>query len=351
MTSNPLTSRFIRACWRQPVDRIPVWFMRQAGRYQPSYRALRRQYSLLEIAHRPELIQQVTVTAVEDLQVDAAILFSDIMVPLEPMGIGFDIQEAVGPVVHEPIRTIGQVERLKPVNPSRDLDFVLEGIERTVAALGQVPLIGFSGGPFTLASYVIEGGPSRTYQWTKSIMWNAPNVWSGLMERLAAMVVTYLTAQVAAGASAVQVFDSWIGALSRPDYERFVEPYMTTIFAQLKALQVPLIYFGVGTAHLLPAMARTGATVLGVDWRTPLRHVRRLLGDEWALQGNLDPVRLLAGWPAVKDGAEDILRDMGNQPGFIFNLGHGVPKETDPVTLRQLVDWIHHWPVEPAPMK
>lgn len=333
-------SRFLRACRGEPHDTVPVWFMRQAGRYQPSYRELRRSHTMLELAHSPQLIRDVTVRPVEDLGVDAAILFSDIMIPLASLGIDFDIQENVGPVVPRPVRSAADVQGLRSFR-AEDVDFVLEGVARTVEALGPVPLIGFSGAPFTLASYAVEGAPSRTYRHTKQMMWNQPDSFDALMASFGRMVVEYLTAQVQAGASALQIFDSWIGALSAEDYTRSVLPHMLTIFESLKPLGVPLIYFGVGTQHLLPQMAHSGASVLGIDWRTPLASVRTMLGRDLVLQGNLDPERIVAGFPAAREGAATILQAMQGDPRFIFNLGHGVPKETDPSVLKQLVEWIH----------
>lgn len=333
-------SRFLQACRGEPHDTIPVWFMRQAGRYQPSYRALRQRHSMLQLARTPAFIRDITVRPVEELGVDAAILFSDIMIPLSSLGIDFDIQENVGPIVSQPVRTLWDVDRLRPFQ-ARDVDFVLEGVQRTVESLQGIPLIGFSGAPFTLASYLIEGAPSRTYRHTKHMMWQEPETFTRLMEELASMVVGYLQAQVAAGAAALQIFDSWIGALSREDYEQAILPHMTRIFHDLEALDVPLIYFGVGTQHLLPLMAGTGANVLGIDWRTPLAEVRALLGPHMTLQGNLDPERLTAGPLTAEAGAEAICRAMQEDPRFIFNLGHGVPKESDPAVLKRVVDRVH----------
>ncbi len=338
-------SRFLRACRGEPHDRVPVWFMRQAGRYQPSYRALRARYSMLQLARSPKLLSDVTVSAVEELGVDAAILFSDIMIPLDGTGITFDIEENVGPVVAEPLRTGHDIARLRTFSPGL-LNYVFEGIRLTVDRLGGTPLIGFSGAPFTLASYLAEGGPSRTYRWTKRLMWAEEEAFKALMEYLSDMVVRYLTAQAQAGASALQLFDSWVGALSLSDYRSHVLPHMRRIFKDLAKLQVPLIYFGVGAQHLLADMAGSGATVLGVDWRIPLPMARAAAGSAVGLMGNLDPQRLLAGWPAVESGSREILRSMSRDPQFIFNLGHGVPKEVDPALLKRLVSWIHGWESE-----
>lgn len=336
-------SRFIRACRSEPRDTIPVWFMRQAGRYQPSYRKLREGYRMLDIARDPKLITEVTVRPVDELGVDAAILFSDIMIPLAPMGVDFDIKENVGPIVAHPVRSHRDVAVLSRIEPARDLDFVLEGVQRIVSRLDPVPLIGFAGGPFTLASYMIEGSPSRDYRHTKEMMWTMPEVWDLLMEKLSDMVSRYLAAQVKAGARAIQVFDSWIGALSYDDYQRRILPYMSRIFASLASLDVPTIYFGVGTAHLLSLMKSAGPSVLGVDWRVDLGHVRAEVGHDVALQGNLDPMVLLSGWPQVEVAARRVIEPIQGETGYIFNLGHGVPKETDPALLRKLVDRVHAW--------
>ena len=318
----------------------PVWFMRQAGRYQPAYRALRTRHGMLEIANTPSLAAEVTVAAVEDLGVDAAILFSDIMVPVGPAGVDFEIREDVGPVVAHPIRDAAGVARLREVEPARDLPQVLEAVERSVAALAGVPLIGFAGAPFTLASYLVEGRPSRQYLETKRLMWTEPSVWDALMQHLSRIVGAHLAAQVGAGASVLQVFDSWAGALSRDDFARYVAPHMQALFRQLALLGVPVIYFAVGAGHLVEAMAATGPTALSVDWREPLGSVRRRLPPGMPLQGNLDPVALLAPWPTLEGQARSVLRE-GGRRGFVFNLGHGVLPSTDPDIVRRLVRWIH----------
>ena len=336
-------SRFIQACLGQPHDTVPVWFMRQAGRYQPSYRALRSRFSMLELARTPIHIRDVTVRPVEDLGVDAAILFSDIMIPLDGMNIRFDIKEHVGPLVFDPIRTGADVARLAPFNREK-VDFVFEGIRRTVEALGPTtPLLGFSGAPFTLASYLIEGGPSRTYRRTKAWMWTDPSGFEALLSRLADMAVQYLTGQVEAGASALKIFDSWVGTLATVDYRAAVLPHMVRIFHALAPLGVPLIYFGVGTPHLLSDMKSLGATVLGIDWRTPITEARALVGPDVGLMGNLDPERLVAGQSQALMGAHGIVEAMKGDGRYIFNLGHGVPKESDPMVLKALVAHVHQW--------
>ena len=335
----PWNDRFLRACRREPVDRTPVWFMRQAGRYQPEYRALRERYTLLEICRQPELCAQVTRLPVEQLGVDAAILFSDIMVPLGPMGVDYELKESVGPVVAEPIATMADVQRLRPLEPEA-LAYVLETIRLLVREL-PVPLIGFVGGPFTLASYLIEGQPTRAFLKTKAMMYSEPAVWHALLERLTDMAVRYLRAQVRAGAHAVQVFDSWVGCLSPADYRAFVLPHMRRLFAETADLGVPRIHFGVNTLGLLPLMRAAGGDVIGVDWRADLAAAWDLLGPDVAVQGNLDPVLLLAPEDVLRRRVEEILASVAGRAGHIFNLGHGVLPQTSPARLRQVVEWVH----------
>lgn len=338
------TSRFIEACWGRPHDRVPVWFMRQAGRYQEGYRNLRKRYSFLEMAHNPDICTEVSCRPVEELGVDAAILFSDIMIPLGPMGVDFDIREHYGPVIAHPIREAGDLARLRMLQPEDDLPEVFLTVEQICRRLGSVPVIGFAGAPFTLASYLIEGGPSRTYQNTKRLMWEQPSLWQGLLDMLAEATVRHLTAQVRHGAQAIQVFDSWVGALSVEDYRQFVLPVMQGVFNRLNALGVPTIYFGTATGSLLPLMRQAGPAVLGVDWRTPMSEARSRVGTQVALQGNLDPVTLAGSWPAVEDHSAYILREMSGDPAFVFNLGHGVPPEAKPDNLKRLVEWVHQFP-------
>ena len=334
-----MTDRFLRACRREPVDRTPVWFMRQAGRSQPEYRALREHYSLLELCRTPEFCAQVTLLPVAQLGVDAAILFADITLPLLGLGVKFDLVEGVGPVIEHPVRTAADVEALRPFEPERDVPFVLEAI-RLIRREATVPLIGFAGAPFTLASYLIEGRGSRDLVLTKRLMFEAPALWARLMERLTEMTLAYLSAQVRAGAQAVQVFDSWIGALAPRDYEVAILPHMRRLFGGLRAPGVPVIHFGTGTAGLLPLMAQAGGDVIGVDWRIRL-------GDAWAqiggagIQGNLDPAALLAPFDVAADAARDILAQAGGRRGHIFNLGHGVLPQTPQDHLRRLVDLVH----------
>lgn len=335
---------FLLACRGVPTARLPVWFMRQAGRSLPEYRAARGTGSILEAVARPELAAELTLQPVRRYGVDAAILFSDIVVPAAAVGFGIDVQPGVGPVVAEPFRSEADLARLRPLEPAQDLAALSETVRLVVADLGPaVPLIGFAGGPFTVASYLVEGGPSRTYTRTKALMHQAPALWARLVDRLADHAVVTLRAQVAAGASAVQLFDSWAGALTPADYERFVLPASTRVLGGVADLGVPRIHFGVGTGELLELMAGAGAEVVGVDWRVPLDRARQRVGPDHAVQGNLDPALCLAGWEAVEAGALDVLRRGGGR-GHIFNLGHGVLPETDPDVLARLVDLVHRTP-------
>ena len=335
--------RFLQACRRQAVDRTPVWFMRQAGRYLPEYRSVREGRDILAMCRDPETVVELTLQPLRRMELDAAILFSDIMVPVASMGIDVRIDAGVGPVVPEPLRSRADVARLRPLDPERDTPFVLESIRFLRKELA-VPLIGFAGAPFTLASYLVEGGPSRAHERTKALMCGEPHVWRDLMRALASSMLTYLRAQVDAGAQAIQVFDSWVGALDPFDYERFVAPEMKDMFQSLAGLGVPLIHFGVGTGELLGQMRRVGADVVGVDWRVPLDAAWERIGDDSAIQGNLDPAICLAPWPAVERKAIDVLSRAGGRPGHIFNLGHGVLQRTPPDTLARLVELVHSRP-------
>ena len=332
--------RFLRACRREQTDCTPVWFMRQAGRYQPEYRALRKKYSLLELTTTPELCAEVTLLPVKQLGVDAAIVFSDIMLPLGPMGVRFQIKENIGPVIERPIRNASEIERLWPLEPEEDLPFVLEALQILRKEL-DIPLIGFAGAPFTLASYLVEGGPSRTFHRTKALMFAQPDAWRSLLEKLTDAVLAFLKAQVQAGAQALQVFDSWIGCLSPRDYREYVLPHMRQLFSQLKGLGVPVIHFGVGTGHLLQLMREAGGDVIGLDWRVELGRAWAELGHDVAVQGNLDPAVLLGPRRLVEQGASEILQQAEGRPGHIFNLGHGILPETDPDTLKRLVELVH----------
>jgi uroporphyrinogen decarboxylase len=336
--------RFLRACHRLPVDSTPVWFMRQAGRYLPEYRAIREKYSLLEIVERPEVAAEVTLQPVRQLGVDAAILFADILLTLVPMGLELEYARGEGPVIHNPIRTQQDVDHLRPVDPHTDLGHILETICILRRELGEVPLIGFSGAPFTVASYAIEGGASRDYLRTKALMYNAPETWHALMGLLADSLAAYLSAQVEAGAQAVQVFDSWVGALSPQDYQRYVLPYSERVLqAASEETGVPVIHFGTGTATLLNLMKQAGGTVIGLDWRVPLNDGWAVLGDEVAVQGNLDPAALFAPLPELRRQVREVLKRAEGRPGHIFNLGHGILQHTPVENVRAVVDMVHEW--------
>ena len=332
---------FVRACRGDRVERVPIWFMRQAGRSLPEYRALKGDRSILELCREPEVAAEITMQPVRRLGVDAAILFSDIVVPLEAMGVEVEIKAGVGPVFEHPVRTRHDVAALRKLEPEEDAAHVLE----TVSLLGDelaVPLIGFCGAPFTLACYLVEGGPSKDHARTKALMYGEPELWADLMERLSESMIAYLRAQVRHGARAVQVFDSWAGVLDRRDYATYVAPWLTGLLGGLEDLGVPRILFGVTTGELLGDMAATGADVVGVDWRVPLDEARVRTGEGVALQGNLDPAACLAPWEVVRDKAADVLRRGGGR-GHVFNLGHGVLPSTDPDLLARLVDFVHGW--------
>jgi uroporphyrinogen decarboxylase len=331
-------SAFLRACRREPVPHTPVWFMRQAGRSLPEYREIRAGVGMLESCRRPELVCEITLQPVRRHGVDAAILFSDIVVPLAAAGVGLDIVAGTGPVVDKPVSTLADVEALPALVPDQ-VDYVAEAIRLLRAELGATPLIGFAGAPFTLASYLVEGGPSRTHARTKALMYGAPEVWHALCARLAGIARTFLTVQIDAGVSAVQLFDSWAGALSEADYRRYVLPHSTAVLRELD--RVPRIHFGVGTAELLTAMGEAGADVVGVDWRTPLDAATRRIGPDKAVQGNLDPCTLLAPPDVVEAEVRRVLDEGRAAPGHVFNLGHGVLPETDPGALTRVVELVH----------
>lgn len=331
---------FLRACLRQPVERTPVWYMRQAGRYQPEYRELRERHGMLEICRTPELAARVTRLPVEQLGVDAAILFSDIMVPVAAMGIDLRIEDGVGPVIDEPLRTAADLDRIRPLEAAEGVPFVLEAVRGLSREL-DVPLIGFSGAPFTLAAYLIEGRGSKNYARTRALMYGETALWHRLMDRLAESVTSYLRAQVEAGAAAVQLFDSWVGNLAPDDYEEYVLPATRRVFEGLAGLHTPRIHFGVGTGELLELLRDAGADVVGVDWRVPLDRAWDRLGAGVGVQGNLDPAALLGGWDAVERKAAAVLDRAGGRPGHVFNLGHGVLPETPPALLRRLTGFVH----------
>ena len=336
-------SRFLSACHRQPADSTPVWFMRQAGRYMAEYRAIREKYSLLEICYQPELAVEVTLQPVRALGVDAAILFADILLPAIPLGVGLEFAKGEGPVLQNPVRTMDDVKNLRPVDPETDLGYVMDAIRLLRGPLGGVPLIGFCGAPFTVASYLIEGGSSREFLKTKAMMYSAPEVWHALMEKLSIVLSDYLVAQIRAGAQAVQVFDSWVGALSPQDYEQYVLPYSQKVLQAAKAENVPVIHFGTNTTTLLPLMKRAGGDVIGLDWRIPLDDGWSLLGDDVAVQGNLDPAILFAPLPEIKKRVHDILNRANGRPGHIFNLGHGILQHTPVDNVKAVVDMVHEY--------
>lgn len=336
----PTTSPFVQACRRQPVRHTPVWFMRQAGRSLPEYRELRAGVSMLESCRQPDLVCEITLQPVRRHRVDAAILFSDIVVPVAAAGVDLDIVPGTGPVVAQPLRTMADVDRLRPIT-AEDVPYITEAVRLLVGELGDTPLIGFAGAPFTLASYLIEGGPSRTHARTKALMYGAPRIWHALCARLAEITLAFLRVQVTAGVSAVQLFDSWAGALSEADYRRYVLPHSLSVLEGLADSGVPRIHFGVGTAELLGAMGEAGADVVGVDWRTPLDAATVRIGPDKAVQGNLDPCLLFAPWEVIEAEVRRILADGRAAPGHIFNLGHGVLPETDPDVLTRVVALVH----------
>jgi uroporphyrinogen decarboxylase len=333
-------SPFLLACRRQKVPYTPVWYMRMAGRSLPEYRELRTDRKMLDALTNSDLITEITLQPIRRYDVDAAIFFSDIVVPLRAIGIGIDIRPGVGPVVDHPIRTAADIAKLRPLERG-DVPYVTKSVESLVGELGDKPLIGFAGGPFTLASYLVEGGPSKNFELTKKLLYGAPELWADLMSRLADITVGFLQAQVAAGASAIQLFDSWAGALSLDDYRAYVQPYSRRIFGALADTGVPRIHFGVGTGELLGAMGEAGADVVGVDWRVPLDEAVSRVEPGKALQGNLDPVLLLAPWEVIERRTRQVLDRGRTAEGHIFNLGHGVLPETDPDVLARLTELVH----------
>jgi uroporphyrinogen decarboxylase len=342
-----INERFLRACRREPVDTTPVWFMRQAGRYMPEYRAIRERYSLLEICYHPDLAAEVTLQPVRALGVDAAILFADILLPVIPLGLGLEFAKGEGPVISKPVRTIDDVRMLKPVHAETDLGYVMEAI-RILRGELTIPLIGFCGAPFTVASYIVEGGASREFLKTKTMMYSTPEVWHALLERLSVLLAEYLEAQIRAGAQAVQVFDSWVGALSPQDYEIFVLPYSQRVLQVAKAENVPVIHFGTNTATLLPLMKRAGGDVIGLDWRLPINEGWKIIGHDRAVQGNLDPVALFAPLPEIETRVHDILRRAEGRPGHIFNLGHGILQHTPVDNVKAIVAMVHEYSLLPT---
>jgi uroporphyrinogen decarboxylase len=332
---------FARAARRKPVERTPVWFMRQAGRILPEYRAIRERWTLVEICRQPELCAEVTLQPVERLGVDAAILFSDIMLPLIGIGVDLRIVDDVGPVIQHPIANATDLEALRQIEPEHDIPFILESIRIIKNRLGDtLPLIGFSGAPFTLAAYLVEGRPTRDFVLVKSMMYGAPDLWHALMQQLTDIVIEYLRAQIAAGVDAVQLFDSWVGCLAPRDYVEFVQPYARQIFEALVPADVPLIHFGVNTATLLPFMKDDGASIIGIDWHTPLDEAWAGIGYDRGIQGNLDPAVLFAPPDYIRTRVADVLRRAGGRPGHIFNLGHGLNPRTPVANVQRAVEYV-----------
>ncbi|MCU1303827.1 MAG: uroporphyrinogen decarboxylase [Candidatus Sulfotelmatobacter sp.] len=336
-------SLFVRACKSLPTERTPVWFMRQAGRYMPEYRAVRKQHSLIEICKKPELAADVTITAAEFLGVDAAIIFADLLLPLEVMGVPFHFSAGEGPVIEKPLRAPEDISQLR-TDRSAELGYVSEAVSLVAKHFaGKIPVIGFCGAPFTLASYMIEGGGSRHYLHTKKMMYDSPAQWEELMRKLVDVTAEYSSAQVRAGADVIQIFDSWVGCLSVEDYRQYVLPHVTTLVGRLQKTGAPVIYFGTGSATLLPSMNETGADVIGLDWRIPLDQGWSDLEYRCAVQGNLDPVLLFANWKELNTRAETILRLAAGRPGHIFNLGHGILPETPVENVKDLARFIQEY--------
>jgi len=341
-------SNFVRACRSQPVDRTPVWFMRQAGRYLPEYRAVRKNHSLLEICKKPALAAEVTITAAEILGIDAAIIFADLLLPLEVMGLSFHFSAGEGPVIDKPVRSAEDIATLRS-DRAAELGYVSEAVSLVAKHFAnRVPVIGFCGAPFTLASYMIEGGGSRHYIHTKKMMYNSPNDWDALMRKLVVVAASYAADQVRAGADVIQIFDSWVGCLSVEDYRRYVLAHVTGMVTQLQKTGAPIIYFGTDSATLLPAMKETGADVIGLDWRIPLDQGWMRVDHQCAVQGNLDPVLLFADWKELSSRAEDILRQAAGRPGHIFNLGHGILPETPVENVKNLARFVQEHSVPPS---
>jgi uroporphyrinogen decarboxylase len=341
MTTTPAAphdSAFLRACRREPVPHTPVWFMRQAGRALPEYRAIRAGNQMLDACATPDLVTEITLQPVRRYGVDAAIFFSDIVVPLKAVGVDLDIVPGTGPVVAQPFRTAADLDRLPELTPD-DVPYITEAVRNLVGELGATPLIGFAGAPFTLASYLVEGGPSKNHARTKALMYGEPALWSQLLDRLATITLAFLRVQIDAGASAVQLFDSWVGALPAADYRTYVQPHSARVLAAVS--DVPRIHFGVGTGELLHDMGEAGADVVGVDWRVPLSEAVQRIGPGKAVQGNLDPTLVFAPLDVVERKVQDALEEGKAAEGHVFNLGHGVLPETDPDVLLRVVELVH----------
>jgi uroporphyrinogen decarboxylase len=335
-------SRFLAACHHLQPDATPVWFMRQAGRCLAEYRELRKRYDILTMAKTPELCAQVSLMPVQHFGVDGAVLYADIMLPLEGMGISFEIEPEIGPIIHNPIRTMQDVEALRILDAEESTPYVMEAIRIVRRELaGKQVVIGFSGAPFTLACYMIEGRPSRDYGIAKALMYGQSEIWHALMAQLTEVISRYLVAQIKAGVDVVQLFDSWVGSLGPSTYREYVQPYSRRIFAAVKETHTPSIHFGTGTASLLELMAEAGGDIISVDWRVDLDEAWARIGYDRGIQGNLDPTRLLASWDVIEQGMHDVLQRANNRAGHIFNLGHGVLAPTSPDMLRRLVDAVH----------
>ncbi|MFP3512538.1 uroporphyrinogen decarboxylase [Peribacillus sp. SIMBA_075] len=342
MSKEITNDTFLKAARGEKTDHVPVWYMRQAGRSQPEYRKLKEKYSLFEITHQPELCAYVTRLPVEQYDVDAAILYKDIMTPLPAIGVDVEIQSGIGPVISNPIQSLTDVEKLGELDPEKDIPYVLDTIKLLTTEQLSVPLIGFSGAPFTIASYMIEGGPSKNYNKTKAFMYSEPVAWFALMDKLADMIIIYVKSQIKAGVKAIQIFDSWVGALNVEDYRVFIKPIMNRIFSSLREENVPLIMFGVGASHLALEWNDLPIDVVGLDWRLPIPEARQM-GIQKTVQGNLDPALLLSSWDVIEDRTKRILDQGMEQDGYIFNLGHGVFPSVNPETLKRLTAFIHEY--------
>jgi uroporphyrinogen decarboxylase len=336
--------RFLKACRQEETDCAPVWFMRQAGRYMKAYRDIRSKHGLMEMFKNPDLAAEITLQPVQAFSVDAAIIFADILLPLEGMGIGFEFAPAGGPVIRNPVRSLADIASLRIADPYADLGYVLESLRRVRAEIdGKVPLIGFAGAPFTLASYAIEGGSSRNYLLTKNLMYRDRAAWDLLMSKLCETITAYLRAQVKAGAQALQLFDSWVGCLSPADYRSYVLPYTRTIFREFRKDGIPTIHFGTGTGGLLHLMAEAGGDIIGVDWRIDLKRAWECIGTSAGVQGNLDPSLLLAPWDILRRNAAEVLDAVTGRPGHIFNLGHGIFPSAPEDSVKALADFVHEY--------
>jgi uroporphyrinogen decarboxylase len=339
-------TRFVRACLRKPVDRTPVWFLRQAGRYMQEYRDVRKHHTLVEICKQPDIAAEVTITAAEKLGVDAAIIFADLLLPLEPMGLPFEFQAGEGPVVHHPVRTSEDVKALR-TDRAAELAYVARAIEKVAGHFGdRLGIIGFCGAPFTLASYMIEGGGSRNYVFTKQMMYGDSSSWRSLLDKLVVVLTEYCRLQVQAGADVIQIFDSWVGSLSLSDYRDYAFEASKRLVRAVQEMGVPVIYFGVETAGLLAQMAATGADVIGLDWRQPLDVGWREVGHAHAVQGNLDPITLFAPLEVLEQRVKEILRAAGGRPGHIFNLGHGIVPNTPVENVQAVVKMVRDFRLE-----